>query len=132
MNICTMNGRIVHDLELKTSGDKTFITFTIANDTGYKDHKKTNFIKCVAFGKTAETIGKFFSKGSPILISGELTQNTYEDKTGAKRDSYEIIVKEFSFMGEKKSNEYVAPEMPADKPTASGSMEFPYDVDAPF
>ena len=62
----------------------------------------TDFIDCVAFGKRAEVIEKFFSKGQEIIVWGEGHLNSYEDKNGIKRKSYSIFVEGFDFCGSKK------------------------------
>ena len=57
------------------------------------------FIDAEAWGKTAETIGKYFKKGNPILVEGKLAQSDWEDKTtGTKRSKHFIKIQTFSFL----------------------------------
>jgi single-strand DNA-binding protein len=69
------------------------------DDSGQKQ-ERTSFFGCSAFGSTAENLAKYFSKGKPILIEGELTQETWEDKeTGKKREKTKVRVERFEFVG---------------------------------
>ena len=97
-NHVIIEGRITAFPELKvTSANKQVTNFTVAVDSGYGDKKRTDFIDCVAWEKSAENICKYFSKGSGIGISGRLSTMTYEDKNGYKRKKTEIVVNEFHF-----------------------------------
>jgi single-strand DNA-binding protein len=72
------------------------------NDAGEKQEEVT-FLDVDAWGKTAETIAQWFRKGSPILITGRLKQETWDDKqTGQKRSKVKIVLDRFEFCGETK------------------------------
>lgn len=59
---------------------------------------RPNFIDCTAFGKSAESIGKFFSKGSAIHIEGKLRFEQWDDKTsGQKRSKLKVIIDQWTF-----------------------------------
>ena len=81
-----LQGRLTADPELRYTQQGTAITsFTLASDTGRKtkDGKKiTNFIECVAWRAQAEFVCKYLSKGRLVLVEGELTSRSYEDKDG--------------------------------------------------
>lgn len=102
MNKIIIIGRLTKDVEVHNSEKTTVGTFTLANDTGYGDSKKTNFFRCVCFGKTTEVMNKYTSKGSKILICGELQEDNYTDKNGDKRNDIKIIVREVEFLEKKK------------------------------
>ncbi|MEM7625898.1 MAG: single-stranded DNA-binding protein [Planctomycetota bacterium] len=60
--------------------------------------ERANFFDCTAFGKSAESIGRFFSKGRPILIEGKLRLDQWDDKqTGQKRSKVKIIIDQWNF-----------------------------------
>ena len=90
-----LQGRLTADPELRYTQQGTAITsFTLASDTGRKtkDGKKiTNFIECVAWRAQAEFVCKYLSKGRLVLVEGELTSRSYEDKDGNKRTVAECI-----------------------------------------
>lgn len=106
LNSVCMLGRITQDLELKNSSSGfSYLNFSIANSKRNKDGEdEVSFFKLVAFGKIAETIFNYFSKGDRILIQGELKQNRYTDKEGAKKSDVIIIVSAIDFVETKKQN----------------------------
>ena len=98
-NQVLLMGRIAQDIKtLKEGGDSLTIAFPIAVNHRYKDKKETLFIDVIAFGKNAETIQKFFKKGSPIFVQGRLAEKQYVDKEGQKRKSYRVILEKFTFL----------------------------------
>ena len=103
MNIVLLHGRLTADPKSRKANSGTEIAdFTIAVD-GMKDkdgNKQTDFIRCTAFGKTAEMIGRYWTKGKEILVEGTLRQNDYE-KDGVKHYSYQVIVNRVHFCGGK-------------------------------
>lgn len=103
MNNITLLGRLTKDVEVRYSQGNEPIAiarFTVAVDKRIKkDGDTANFINCIAFGKTAENISKFFNKGSLICVNGSLEQSNYTDKDGNKRTNTEIHVNNFSFCG---------------------------------
>ena len=105
-NEVVLSGRLTADPELKTTPSGVMVTsFTIANDVGYGDNKKTNFINIVAWRGTAEFISKYFKKGNMIGIKkGEIQTRKYEDKNGNNRTAFEVVAKEVEFMEFKKSD----------------------------
>lgn len=105
MNSVQLMGRITKDLDLKTSQSGTsFMSFTVAVNRKFSKEKETDFISCKAFGKTAENIAKFFSKGSLIAVEGRIQTGSYE-KDGNRVYTTDVIVDGFHFTGEKKDKE---------------------------
>ena len=103
MNNHTIHGRLTRDPELtprKNSDSSDRVNFTVAVDARYGD--ETFFYDCVCFGKRAEVIHKFFSKGQEIVVWGEGQIHKYPDKNGGPdRKSYSIFVEGFDFCGSK-------------------------------
>lgn len=97
----TAIGRLTRDPVLKTYGasnDGEMSLFSIAVDTG---RDETQFYDCIAFGRTAENINKYFVKGRPIHVTGIMQNNNQErDLNGAKYTNYGMtfLVREFSFI----------------------------------
>lgn len=100
-------GRICNDLELKTTpSGVSVLSFSIAVDRRFQtkgEEKKADFFNCVAWRNEADFISRFWSKGKPILIEGELQNRSYVDKNGATKYITEIIVDRASFTGDKSS-----------------------------
>lgn len=106
-NKVIMLGRITKDLELKTTpSGVSVLTFSIAVDRRFQEKgadRKSDFFNCVAWRNEAEFISRFFTKGSAILIEGELQNRSYKDKNGTEKWLTEIIVDRATFTGEKKA-----------------------------
>jgi single-strand DNA-binding protein len=93
-------GRLTADPDTKvTQNGQTVCNITLAVDRPKsKDGTQhTDFIHCNAWGKTAETIDKFFAKGKPMLIVGSLRDNNYADSNGVKHYSKVVLVHSVSF-----------------------------------
>ena len=100
MNLVVVSGRMTRDPELKyTSGGKAYTTFTLAVQ---KTKDEAEFIDCVAWEKTAETIAEYFRKGNRILINGKIVTSTYESN-GEKRKSVKVQAFNFEFIDSKNS-----------------------------
>lgn len=98
MNKVFFTGRTTKDIELRYTTENLAIgKFSLAVDTGYGDKKKTNFFNCTVFGKQAETMQKYVSKGRKILIECEAQQNSYTDKNGNKVNTVDFKVLNFEF-----------------------------------
>ena len=98
-------GNLTRDIELKTSKDGLSIgKFGMAiNRKSTKDgREKTCFVDLTAFGKVAEILKQYISKGSPLFIEGRLEFSSWDDKnTGAKRSKLEVVVENFQFIDSK-------------------------------
>ena len=98
-------GRVGQDTEVKNlEGGKKVTTITIAtNDVYYKDNgdkvEQTEWHRVTAWGKTAEIIEKYVTKGKEIAIEGKLTHRSYDDKNGEKRYVTDIVVNEVLLLG---------------------------------
>ena len=96
MNKFIVTGNITKDAELRyTANDKAYSKFSIANNEGYGDNKKTNFFNCTLWGKRAENISRFLTKGQKVLITGKVEINDYKDKEGIERKIIDINIDSF-------------------------------------
>lgn len=107
MNIVTLHGNMVADPELRqTSNNKSVVRFTVAVKRKVKDKNgdyPCDFHPCQAWGSRADTIAKYFAKGSPIMVQGELQNNNYE-KDGVKHYGYVVNINDFDFVGSNKNS----------------------------
>jgi single-strand DNA-binding protein len=112
VNKVILLGNLTRDPEVKSLPNGTKVAnFSIATNHVYKDkdgvkQEKVTFHNITAYGKTAETIGKFFSKGKPIYLEGRLDTRSWE-KDGVKFYRTEILMDTFQFVsdGSKKSEQ---------------------------
>ena len=99
MNNVNIIGRFTKDMKLEYSqGGTAYLRNSIAVDRRGKDDV-TDFFNVTAFGKSAEFIDKYFSKGSKVAISGHLQSDTTKD--GEKRTSVSIIIDSVDFCEKK-------------------------------
>jgi single-strand DNA-binding protein len=102
-------GNMVADPELKQTPQGTSVcSFSLAvNRKMEKD--KCDFISIVAWRQTAEFVCKYFKKGEPILVCGQIQTRSWNDAKGNKRYTTEVVADEVSFVGKKEEN---APNVP--------------------
>lgn len=113
MNKSYFLARTCGDVEIRyTQNNKAVGRFSIAVDNGYGDNKKTNFFKCTAWEKTAETLEKYAPKGTKLLLECEAVQVQYEDKNGNKVNTVEFNVRNFEFCESKTQTQDNAPKAP--------------------
>jgi single-strand DNA-binding protein len=98
-------GHVGQEPEVKTfDGGKKVANITIATNDYYTNDKgekveNTEWHKVVAWGKTAEIIEKYVTKGKEIAIDGKLTHRSYDDKDGTKRYVTEVVVNDILLLG---------------------------------
>jgi single-strand DNA-binding protein len=101
MNQYNVIGNLGKDPELRYAQSGTAVCkFTVATKAGWGENESTTWVNCVCFGKKAEAIEKFFSKGSKIAVSGEIKTDSYE-KDGVTRYTWELNVRDFYFVESK-------------------------------
>lgn len=105
MNKVILIGRLTKDPELRyAAGSGTAICrFTVAINRQFKKDE-TDFINCVAFGKTGETIAQYITKGRQIAVTGSIRTGSYDAQDGTKRYTTDVIVESFEFIGSKDKN----------------------------
>ena len=119
MNRVILMGNLTRDPEVRyTSGENQLAVVHFGVAVNRKVQKQSgaaevDFINCVAFGKTGEAIGKFFTKGRKILVSGRIQTGSYEDSKGQKRTSFDIIVEDFEFCERRADGESGGSDPPA-------------------
>lgn len=101
-NRVLLEGRFVKNPEEFLFGSGNGCRFVLANNTGSKEKAETSFIRCTAFGKTADFIMKYFIKGDPIFVEGKLKTDTYAGKDGEKRNSFSVIIQSVHLISAKK------------------------------
>lgn len=97
-------GNLTSDPEVKqTQTGSSVCTFNIAVNRRFAKDGETSvdFITIVAWRERADFVGKFFKKGKPILIVGQLQSRTWADKDGLRRVTWEVIADEVSFVSSK-------------------------------
>lgn len=107
MNNVSLVGRLVRDPEVRYTPSQVAVArFTVAVDRPFaKDGEQgADFISCVAFGKTAEFMERFFTKGRPIGLTGRIQTGSYTNKDGAKVYTTDVVADRVEFVGNKEGN----------------------------
>lgn len=146
LNQIAIQGRLVRDPELRrTDSGKAVTSFSVACDRDFKNsqtgEKEVDFLDCVAWGSTAETVERYFRKGQMAMVTGRLQIRQYTDKNGQKRRYAEILVSSVYFCGSKESgtqassgadNGYSTPAYQAPAPAANFAELDGEDEQLPF
>lgn len=107
-NKVTLVGRISTDLELRYTGsNKAYCRFNLAVN---RMNEGTDFIPVTVWGKPAENIVQYQSKGSLILVDGSISMNNYTDKDGNNRTSFEVMTSNVQFLNSKRTNDETTTE----------------------
>lgn len=110
MNVTFLLGRLGADPETKTLGDTSITTFSVATSKTWTDksgekQEKTEWHNCKAWGKQGEVIAKYFTKGKPIQVMGEIEYRTWDKEDGSKGYGTDIKVNSFEFVPSTKDQE---------------------------
>jgi single-strand DNA-binding protein len=107
LNKVMLMGNLTRDVEIKTTpSNQTVGNIGLAINRRWRtpdgeQREETTFVDCEAWGKTAETMAKYLSKGRPVYIEGRLKLDQWEDKDGGKRSKMRVVVEEFQFIDSK-------------------------------
>lgn len=108
LNKTILIGRLVKDPELRTTATGTPVTsFTLAVNRKFSKYgdRQADFFNVTAWNKTAEFVGKYFTKGQQVLVSGRLENRSWEDNSGVKRYATDVIAEEVEFADSKKQED---------------------------
>lgn len=113
MNKVILVGRLTGNPEVKnTTSGRAVATFTLAVDRRFKNkdgQKEADFIPIVFWGKQAELVGQYLSKGSQIGVSGRLQVRSYDAQDGTKRYVTEVVGDEMTFISTNGSGQSSSP-----------------------
>ncbi len=107
MNRVTLMGNIGQDPELRMTGNgNAVLKFSLATTSRWNDEKtgkqeRTEWHRCVMWGKRAESLAKHLQKGSQVLVEGEIRYGSYEDRDGVKKYTTDIHLNNLEFCGRK-------------------------------
>ena len=100
MNSVTLTGRLYKDVDIHyTNGGMSIARFGIACNRRFKSEgqPEADFIGCIAFGKTAEFIEKYFQKGSGIEVNGRIQTGSYSKEDGTKVYTTDVVIENVEF-----------------------------------
>lgn len=138
MNLAILCGRLTKDIDLRYSQGNSpvaIVNFSLAVDRRYKREgdPDCDFFNCTAFGKTAEFMEKYLMKGSRILVSGRLQNDSYTNKEGQKVTATKVLAESVEFADGAKAQKAPAPVKKEDDfmaiPDNVSDEELPFNFD---
>lgn len=139
MNKVVLMGRLTRDPDVRYSQGENATAvarFTLAVDRRFKrqGEQDADFISCVAFGKTAEHIEKYYRQGLKAVISGRIQTGSYTNKDGQKVYTTDVVVEETEFAESKAASAEAGAYQPSARPEPSaavgdGFMNIPEGID---
>jgi len=129
-------GNLTRDPQLSYLPSQTAVVeFGLAVNRRWKSREgeareETCFVDCRAFGRTAENINKYTSKGRPLFVEGRLTFDSWTAADGTKRSRHRVTVENFQFLGgprppDSQQSKTYEPE-PARTETQDASDDIPF------
>lgn len=104
-NKVMLMGNLTRDPQLRYTPSQTAVVdLGLATNRKWKDQtgqtrEETCFVDCVAFGKQAETLNKYMSKGKSIFLEGRLTYDSWTGQDGVKKSRLRVTIDNFQFLG---------------------------------
>lgn len=130
MNKVQLVGRLTRDPEIRYSqGENATATarFSVAVNRRFKNAEgnyDADFINCVAFGKSAEFVEKYFKKGMAIGLTGRIQTGSYTNKDGQKVYTTDVVVEETEFVESKGTSSADNPSTSRPTPNVANNNDF--------
>ncbi len=137
MNKVILMGRLTRDPEVRYGGDNgtAVARYTLAVDRAYKTEggQSADFIRCVAFSRSAEFAEKYLRKGIKIAITGRIQTGRYTDRDGRDIYTTDVVVEAQEFVESKAAQSGNTPP-PVPETDENGFMNIPdgLDEELPF
>ena len=127
-------GNLTHDPETRQAGNSTVADFGLAINRKYKSggeaKEETTFVDVECWGKTAELVSQYLSKGRQCLVEGRLRFELWEDQNGGgKRSKLKVVAESVQFIGSnggKSKDERQEPAGPEQPQSGSVDDEPPF------
>jgi single-strand DNA-binding protein len=122
MNEVVLVGRLSREPKVQESQTTNYVKFAVAVERPVKsgEKKQADFPQCIAFGKTADVIGRYGFKGQKVAISGRIQTSKYKKQTGETIFNTEVIVNRVEFLEWQDKQEQMQTEQPQ---TAEQTLE---------
>ena len=103
-NKVLLMGNLTRDIELRhISGDMAVANFGLAVNRRFRtkdgeNREEVTFVDCEAWGRTAEIMSQYITKGRPVFLEGRLKLDTWQDKDGGNRSKLKVVIENFQFV----------------------------------
>lgn len=139
LNKAILMGRLTRDPEKRyTRDNQSVANFTLAIDRGWSGpngERQADFIDCTAWGRQADFVDQWFTKGMLAIVVGRIQSSSYEDRNGNKRTKITVNCDDVQFGETKKAREQAGNATAGDYPPLPEPQDFqelPDNSDVPF
>lgn len=138
LNKIFVAGNLTRDPETKfTANEMAIAKFSLALNSKWKAKDGTlkeevTYLDVSAFGRTAELVGQYLTKGSQCLVEGRIKQESWEDKEGNKKSKIVVIAENVQFIGNKKEAAEPSAAQPAQTPRKPAPAPVSNEDSPPF
>ena len=131
MNKIMLIGRLTRDVEMHYSSNNNntaVARYTLAVNRQYKreNEQEADFLRCIAFGRTAELAERYLAKGMKVAVEGRIQTGSYTDREGQKIYTTDIVVERQEFLEKRTDTSPAAPGTPYDE---NSFMDIPDGID---
>jgi single-strand DNA-binding protein len=129
INKVILIGRLGKDPELKyTPSGVPVAKFSLATDETFKDRsgeqqRRTEWHNIVAWNKLAEICGEYLTKGKQVYIEGSIKSRQWEDQSGNKRTSYDIVARQMTMLGSRSDSDHSSGSSPRPSAASTGNHD---------
>ncbi len=123
-------GNLTRDPQLKqTPNNMSVAEIGLACNRKFKSkegemRKEVTYVDCEAWGRTAETMAKYLTKGKPVFVEGRLKLDQWQDKDGNNRSKLRVVIESFQFIDSRGGQSSTPPQAAAT--TAPPSDDVPF------
>ena len=132
MSIVHISGRIGRDGEVRKVGDGNVCNFSVAENVGFGDSKKTQWWSCALWGNRGDKLAPYLTKGSAVTVCGEVSVREYNGKDGTAKWELTCRVLDVALQGSREGAEPAAKPAPKATATVSDGSDFEPDSEIPF
>ncbi len=131
-NKVLLMGNLTRDPELKqTPSSQSVAQIGIALNRKFKDREgnmreETTYVDCEAWGRTAEVMAQYLSKGKPVFVEGRLKLDQWQDKEGNNRSKLKVVIESFQFIDSKGGQSSTPPSQTQTPQTAPPADDIPF------
>jgi len=129
LNKIMLIGNLGKDPEVRMAGSAKVVNFSIAVTEKFKSREgnqqeKTEWVNIVLWNKLADIADKYLKKGSPVYIEGKIQTRSWDDQSGSKRYTTEVVGNSLQMLGQKNSNQQEQPTQQAAPPIQDDDLPF--------
>ena len=131
-NKVLLMGNLTRDPELKqTPSNQSVAQIGLALNRKFKDREgnmreETTYVDCEAWGRTAEVMAQYLSKGKPVFVEGRLKLDQWQDKDGNNRSKLKVVIESFQFIDSKGGQSSTPPDQAQTPQTAPPADDIPF------